>query len=319
VGASTASRGDPSASFRSRDYTPTTLSAAAQWGFVPGYGVGLTMNRAQRAPGTEELYSRGAHHATGTFDVGSEDAGPGDGAQRRAEPAQDGRPARAGGLRSIARASTVSSTGALGRHGRWQRGRFDPGGRVHAARTFRQDDATFPRLRTRWQLPGERPAGRWGPSSTATRATIDNYGPAPRVPPLRYGGNVVWAPVGGGARRRGHYAGRPRAISRLAANETRTGALHCGSMPGVRDRTAGDGAHGAALLLRGINLLDEDIRLHTSYLKDGYPLAGRSVVLGLNLVLQRAAPAGRFSAAPGCGRGRWRRAGCAGCSPAGCR
>jgi iron complex outermembrane receptor protein len=37
---------------------------------MPGYATGLTLSRAQRAPSTEELYSGGPHDATITFDQG---------------------------------------------------------------------------------------------------------------------------------------------------------------------------------------------------------------------------------------------------------
>ena len=45
-------------------------SIGAQWPFTPGYAAGATLSYAQRAPGTEELYSGGPHDATLTFDVG---------------------------------------------------------------------------------------------------------------------------------------------------------------------------------------------------------------------------------------------------------
>jgi len=111
-----------------------------------------------------------------------------------------------------------------------------------------------------------------------TRATIDNYGPAPRIPPLRYGGTAVWSSGGWRADARLTVAD---GVDRLAVNETATGG-YTRLDAGLAYRTVlmGRSAH---LTLRGINLLDEDIRPHTSFLKDGYPLAGRSVVLGLNL------------------------------------
>ncbi|WP_028102755.1 TonB-dependent receptor [Pseudoduganella violaceinigra] len=40
------------------------------WSFMPGYATGVTLSRAQRAPSTEELYSGGPHDATITFDLG---------------------------------------------------------------------------------------------------------------------------------------------------------------------------------------------------------------------------------------------------------
>lgn len=269
---------DPSAG-RSRTFTPTTVSAAAQWGFVPGYGIGLTLSRAQRAPGIEELYSRGAHHATGTFDIGN--------------PGLDKETARNVEL------SVRKTTGAL----RWKASvyqtRFD--GFVYGAlgafggvdeagspvavgeegeftlQTFSQSRATF----RGFELEGGYPlSDNWsvGTFVDRTLASIDGYGPAPRVAPLRIGGNLTWSRDAWRADARLTVAD---GVKRLAVNETPTGG-HTRLDISVAYRTQ-VGGYPASLLLRGINLLDDDVRLHTSFLKDGFPLAGRSVVMGVTL------------------------------------
>jgi len=45
-------------------------SVGALWPFMKGYSAGATLSYAQRAPSTDELYSGGPHDATLTFDVG---------------------------------------------------------------------------------------------------------------------------------------------------------------------------------------------------------------------------------------------------------
>jgi iron complex outermembrane receptor protein len=55
----------------SRDFTLASASAGALWTFTPGYALGLTASVAQRAPTAEELYSNGMHHPTETFDIGN--------------------------------------------------------------------------------------------------------------------------------------------------------------------------------------------------------------------------------------------------------
>lgn len=45
-------------------------SVGALWTFMPGYSAGATLSHAQRAPSTDELYSGGPHDATLTFDIG---------------------------------------------------------------------------------------------------------------------------------------------------------------------------------------------------------------------------------------------------------
>ncbi len=48
-------------------------SVGALWPFMRGYSAGATLSYAQRAPSTDELYSGGPHDATVTFDVGNPD------------------------------------------------------------------------------------------------------------------------------------------------------------------------------------------------------------------------------------------------------
>jgi iron complex outermembrane receptor protein len=55
---------------RERNFDLGSGSIGAQWPFTPGYALGATVSYAQRAPATEELYSGGPHDATLTFDIG---------------------------------------------------------------------------------------------------------------------------------------------------------------------------------------------------------------------------------------------------------
>lgn len=47
-----------------------SFSGGGQWGYTKGYAVGLSVNYNQRAPTIEELFSEGPHLATLSFDVG---------------------------------------------------------------------------------------------------------------------------------------------------------------------------------------------------------------------------------------------------------
>jgi len=53
-----------------RSFSLQSGALGAIWSFTPGYATGLTLSRAQRAPSTEELYSGGPHDATITYDLG---------------------------------------------------------------------------------------------------------------------------------------------------------------------------------------------------------------------------------------------------------
>jgi len=53
-----------------RSFNLGSGSVGALWPFTKGYSAGATLSYAQRAPSTDELYSGGPHDATLTFDVG---------------------------------------------------------------------------------------------------------------------------------------------------------------------------------------------------------------------------------------------------------
>ncbi|MFZ6766701.1 TonB-dependent receptor [Undibacterium sp. Di26W] len=55
----------------SREFNQFSASAGGLWQFEKGYSAGLSLSWAQRAPATEELYSNGPHESTATFDIGS--------------------------------------------------------------------------------------------------------------------------------------------------------------------------------------------------------------------------------------------------------
>jgi iron complex outermembrane receptor protein len=55
---------------RERSFNLGSGSVGALWPFTAGYSAGATLSYAQRAPSTDELYSGGPHDATLTFDVG---------------------------------------------------------------------------------------------------------------------------------------------------------------------------------------------------------------------------------------------------------
>jgi TonB dependent receptor. len=54
-----------------RSHNGTSASLGAVWKFTPGYQVGTSFTRASRAPSAEELYARGLHMATSTYERGN--------------------------------------------------------------------------------------------------------------------------------------------------------------------------------------------------------------------------------------------------------
>lgn len=57
--------------FDNLDYTPLSISAGAVWDFTPGYNLGVSIARAERAPNSAELFSVGPHIATRAFEAGA--------------------------------------------------------------------------------------------------------------------------------------------------------------------------------------------------------------------------------------------------------
>lgn len=57
----------------SRSFTPVSASAGLVFDPVPGWRAGLSLSSAARAPAQTELYARGVHEATATWEIGAAD------------------------------------------------------------------------------------------------------------------------------------------------------------------------------------------------------------------------------------------------------
>jgi iron complex outermembrane receptor protein len=111
-----------------------------------------------------------------------------------------------------------------------------------------------------------------------TRATNDATGqPLPRIPPLRFGGGVVYRAERWGGRLD---VLRAQAQNRTAANETATDGYTRVDATASYTMRLGAGVTGE-WFLRGVNLLNQDIRYSTSFLKDIAPAGKRGVIAGL--------------------------------------
>ena len=56
---------------QSFDFNPVSLSSGIVWDFTPGYNLGISLSRSERAPSASELLSLGAHIGTSSYEVGS--------------------------------------------------------------------------------------------------------------------------------------------------------------------------------------------------------------------------------------------------------
>lgn len=265
-----------------RSFSLGTFSAGAVWRFAPAYQLSLYATRAERGPAAEELYSNGPHGATESFEVG--DAGLRkevsrnlDLTLRRTEGELQWKVNLfANRVRDYIYAASRDEDGDGVADIVNDEGELDPeGGLLY--QQFTQGDARFHGLEAelRYQPKGS----AWGVRvfGDLVRGSLDSGGNLPRISPSRFGAALdaksgPWSGV--------VTATRVLEQDRVADLESAT--------PGytkvdaeVSYRFAGASRAGLVAYLQGTNLLDREIRVHTSYLKEVAPLMGRSFLLGL--------------------------------------
>lgn len=255
-----------------------------------GYSVGALLTHAQRAPSLEELYADGPHAATRTFEIGDtslrrERATNIELSLRRTTPTLqwkvaafvnrfrdyiygrltddngDGVPDRTDEEGAIVNAPGDAGAGDLSRVAY-----------AHAGAVFRGLEA-----QARWQPQGSPWALR--AFGDVARGTLsDGGGAVPRMTPARVGLVADYA--------RGAWSGFASVIavqrqSRLAALETPTASYTRvdGEIAYRLPLGARDGS--LQFFVQGRNLLNEEIRLATSFIKDVAPQPGRSVLVGV--------------------------------------
>ena len=111
----------------------------------------------------------------------------------------------------------------------------------------------------------------------SVRARLAQGGNLPRISPTRYGAELGYTQ---GAWSTHLTALRVRKQDRVAELESVTpGYTRVDAEVSYLLRAGGTASY--LIFLQGTNLLDKDIRTHTSYLKDTTPQAGRSFTLGV--------------------------------------
>lgn len=274
---------NPDSDDPSRKFSLASFSAGTVWNFRPGYALALNATSAQRAPSIEELYSDGAHAATASFEVGDpslskEKSRNIDLGLRKTAGAWRGKiGAFYNKVRNYIYAAYVDSdgdgvpdrvddTGALDPNGEFTLVNITQGSARFAGLegelSWRPDQATGPGLR----LFGDMVRGR-----------LTRGGDLPRMSPARIGLEADY--------KYGPWTANAMALfvlrqNRVATLETTTdGYVRLDAGIEYTLRTATDVT--TKLFLRGNNLLDQDMRVATSYIKDFAPLPGRSFVAGL--------------------------------------
>jgi iron complex outermembrane recepter protein len=264
---------------RSRDFTPMSAAAGLLKDLPFGLVGSITAQYVERAPRAPELFSRGVHEATGTFDIGNPNL-----TIESAKTVEVGLRRARGPLRFEATAYYTRFAGFIFRRltGVMCGEDFASCGvedELNQA-VYTQRDAIFRGGEVQTQLDVLPYAGGFfGIDSQydIVRATFTDGTNVPRIPPQRLGGGVYWRDANWFAR-----VGILHAFAQndIADNETPTDGydlLKAEVSYTKRLKTTPVGPQEFTLGVVGTNLLDDDVRNHASFKKDEVLLPGRSV------------------------------------------
>lgn len=277
--------GEPLGYAAARAFTPISVSAAFAHDLVPGLTAALTGAVAQRAPQALELFARGAHDATGAFEIGDpalrlETARTIEASLRKSE----------GRLRFDLRGFATAYSGFIYRRDTGVRcgDDFATCGVETALRqtAFAQKAATF--------LGGEAKAvvdvAELGGGVVAleaqgdlVRARLGDGARVPRMPPARAGGGVSWRDARVLVRATALHAFAQRAA---APDETPTAGYTLLNAEVRYARPLDPARFGFSeivVALVGANLLDARVRNSASFRKDEVLAPGRSARMSATL------------------------------------
>lgn len=254
-----------------RKFAPRSSALGAVWSLGPQYAIAMQGSLNERAPTYQELFANGPHIATGVVEIGDTTL----------------RKEKSRAIDLSFRKRTGALTGSVGAFvNRFDNyialldsGEIDPDEGLPVY-NFRQVRAEFRGLEldAQWRLVGAGGA-RWTFEARADRVRATNRDsgePLPRIAPARFGGAVNWES--------GRWSARLDVLHALAQDRVAAAELPTDAYTMVNATIAHRmrvGATTIELFARGVNLLDEDARLHSSFLKDIAPLARRGAVVGV--------------------------------------
>lgn len=258
-------------------------STGASWNFVRDYNLGLTATHGQRAPAIEELYVNGAHHGTATFQTGDHTL------RKETHNNFDLSLRKTTGFMTwkvntfynrfnryifFANADTdgngiadrIDHDGELDLNGEFlvqnlaQTDAFFYGAEAEVIFSLKPDNLEL-RLFTDY-----------------VRGKLDGrHGNVPRVTPQRFGFELNY--------KSGPFATNLTTIHVLRQNKAAELETHTAGYTQLNLEASyllkQTGANGIRFFVQGRNLLDEEMRVHTSYLKNFAPLPGRALVAGI--------------------------------------
>jgi iron complex outermembrane receptor protein len=248
-------------------------SVGALWPFTRGYSAGATLSYAQRAPSTDELYSGGPHDATVTFDVGNPDLHKEISRNIELSLQKD-----SGLLRWKANLFRNNVSDFI--YGRITGLELDEEGNAGGEfrqRLFEQAPAHIQGVEGEltWNQTGMGWNGRL--FADGSRGKLDSGDNLPLQPADRIGASIGYRQA---SFRTGLSWTHARGQERLAAFEDTTTPAY-NLVDANLSYTQKLEKMDLTWFLLAKNLLNEDIRLSTSLLKDISPLPGRNLVFGV--------------------------------------
>ena len=255
-----------------RSFNLGSYSAGALWAFMPGYGIGATASVAQRAPTAEELYSDGAHHPTETYD--------------------DGNPNLKKETSKNIDLSLQKTTQAL----RWKANVFQNKVKnfvygslselapavdeMSVIRSFSQADATLRGVEAELSYNYYDPGWFGRLFADTSRGTLDNLGNLPLQPTTRTGLSFGYQDS--------QWRSSLSVLNASAHNRIASSSISAETTTPAYTRVDASvnyvqryGTTDVTWFLLARNLLNEEIRLSISLLKDYVPQPGRNIVVGL--------------------------------------
>jgi iron complex outermembrane recepter protein len=267
-----------------RSFNLTSLSAGGLWRFAPGYNAALTVSSNQRAPQPEELYTNGPHEATATFEIGDANL------RRETSRAVDltlrktQGPVRGSVSVFSQRFNDYVFAQFLDTDGDGTADRVDDAGTVAPdgellLLQYIQTKARFSGME--FELQAELPvkgltARLFG---DRVRASLSDGTALPRIAPQRLGIGLQYAT---GPWQLGTTVTRASAQNRVAPLETPTEGYTRVDLNAQWQAKLSE-QQVLAVYLQLKNATDEQIRVHSSVLKDSVPQPGRTAVAGLRL------------------------------------
>ena len=249
-----------------RSHNGTSASLGAVWKFTPGYQLGASFTRASRAPSAEELYARGLHMATSTYERGNADL--------RSETSQN----IDLGLKKTSGDTTFGVSVFHNRVRNYIYGRtLDELDGLQLLQ-YSQANATFTGIegQVRQRLNRHMGVTLFGDT---VRAKLEGGGLLPRIPATRarlrldgnwnaWDGQVEWVQVA-----------RQNRVAEFESATPGYGMLNLGLS--YSSRFAGGTPW--QLYLKANNLTDRLAYAHTSFIKNAAPLMGRNITVGVKV------------------------------------